>query len=187
MTPPSNTPASLEGSASPPFDQSRWFTQEVYTHDSQLKSYLRGSFPSVSDVDDIAQESYRRIWKVSATESIRSAKGFLFHIARRVATDLLRRQKAAPFSNVADSTRLSVFDIMPDAAEVACTRDELALLASAIEALPARCREVFVLRKLKRVPQKEIARLLGISEQTVQVLVLRGMKRCEKFLAKRGL
>ncbi|MBL9206776.1 MAG: sigma-70 family RNA polymerase sigma factor [Opitutaceae bacterium] len=187
MTPPPTTPTSIDASPSPTFDQSRWFTQEVYAHDSQLKSYLRGSFPSVSDVEDIAQESYRRIWKVSATETIRSAKGILFHIARRVATDLLRREKAAPFRSVADATRLAVFDGKPDAAEVACTREELTVLADAIDALPARCREVFILRKIKRVPQKEIARLLGISEQTVQVLVLRGMKRCEKYLLRRGL
>lgn len=152
----------------------------------QLKAYLRGSFPSIRDVDDIAQESYLRVWRARATQSIRSAKGFLFQIARHVATDVLRRDLVSPIKGVTDLAALSVFDGKPDAAEVACSREEIALLADAIDALPARCRQVFILRKIQRIPQKEIAGRLGISEQTVQVLVLRGMKRCEKFFACRG-
>jgi len=111
----------------------------------------------------------------------------LFHIARHVAVDLIRHDRASPIKGVTDLADLRVLDTSPDAAEVACTREEIALLADAIDALPARCREIFILRKIKRVPQKEIARHLGLSEQTVQVQVSRGMKRCEKFLARRDL
>jgi RNA polymerase sigma factor (sigma-70 family) len=164
----------------------RWFAAEVHAHDQQLKAYLRGSFPSIRDVDDVAQESYLRVWKARATQSIRSAKGFLFQIARHVATDVLRRDFASPIKGVTDLAALTVFDDKPNSAEVACSQEEISLLADAIDALPARCREVFILRKIQRLPQKEIARLLGISEQTVQVLVLRGMKRCEKFFHHRG-
>ncbi|MSU50438.1 MAG: RNA polymerase sigma factor [Opitutus sp.] len=170
-----------------PAERSQWFQKEVYTHDSQLKSYLRGSFPSIRDVDDVAQESYVRVWRARANESIRSAKGFLFQIARNVATDIIRRQQASPIKGVTDLAALSVFDSKPDAADAACTHEEIALLADAIDALPARCREVFILRKIQRIPQKKIAVLLGISEQTVQSLVFRGMKRCESFLFRRGL
>jgi RNA polymerase sigma factor (sigma-70 family) len=165
----------------------RWFVDQVHAHDAQLKAYLRHSFPSIRDVDDVAQESYLRVWKAGATQSIRSAKGFLFQIARHITTDILRRDRASPIKDVTDFAFLSVFDGKPDAADVTCSREEIALLADAIDVLPARCREVFVLRKIRRLPQKEIARRLGISEQTVQVLVLRGMKRCEKFLSRRGL
>lgn len=164
----------------------RWFAEEVHAHDLQLKAYLRGSFPSIRDVDDIAQESYLRVWKARASQSIRSARGFLFQIARHVAADILRREIASPIKGATDFAALSVLDNQPDAADNACTMEEIALLADAIDALPARCREVFILRKIQRRPQKEIAALLGISEQTVQVQVLRGMKRCEKFLSRRG-
>ena len=166
--------------------QARWFMEEVHAHDLQLKAYLRGSFPAIRDVDDVAQESYLRVWKAWAPQSIRSAKGFLFQIARHVATDVLRRDRASPVRGVTDLAALSVFDGRPDAAAWACSQEEIATLADAIDALPARCREVFILRKIHRVPQKEIASRLGISEQTVQVLVLRGMKRCETFFARRG-
>ncbi len=168
-------------------DHARWFIDEVHAHDGQLKAYLRGTFPSIRDVDDVAQESYLRVWRIRATQSIRSAKGFLFQIARHVATDALRREQASPIQRGTDLAAVTVYDGRPDAAETAFAREEIALLAEAIDALPARCRQVFMLRKIERLPQKEIARRLGISEQTVQGLVLRGMKRCEKFFARRGL
>jgi RNA polymerase sigma factor (sigma-70 family) len=60
-------------------------------------------------------------------------------------------------------------------------------VADALADLPARCREVFVLRKFKGMPQAEIAMLLGISERTVESQVTRGMKLMEKLLRERGL
>jgi RNA polymerase sigma-70 factor (ECF subfamily) len=184
---PSTQPLSAPPGLPSLAEQERWFKEEVHAHDSELKSYLRGSFPSIRDVEDVTQESYLRVWKACATQSIRSAKGFVFQIARHVATDTVRHELASPISEVTDLAILPVCDDKPDAAEAACTREEIMLLADAIDALPRRCREIFILRKIKRLPQKEIARLLGLSEQTVQVQVQRGMKCCEKFFTRRGV
>jgi RNA polymerase sigma-70 factor (ECF subfamily) len=168
-------------------DHARWFAEEVHPHGAQLKSYLRGSFPAVRDVDDVVQESFLRIWRARAMAPIASARGFLFRIARNLALDLVRRERISPIVAVTDLAALSVVEDRPDAAEKAAANQELMLLAAAIDALPARCREIVILRKLQGVPQKAIAAQLGLSEQTVQVQVLRGVKRCEKFLRQHGV
>jgi len=62
--------------------RARWFEEQVQPQGAQLKSYLRGSFPSIEDVDDIVQESYLRIWKARAAQPIESARAFLFRVAR---------------------------------------------------------------------------------------------------------
>lgn len=164
-----------------------WFASEVQPHEPILRSYLHGIFPAVRDVDDLVQESFLRIWKTHATRPIRSARAFLFQVARHLAVDLLRRNTISPIGCVTDLGASNVIDEKPDAAEVAVCQEELVLLARAIHALPSRCREIVVLRKIKCLPQKEIARMLGISEQTVQVQVLRGVKRIENFLRRRGV
>ena len=163
-------------------DQFRWFEEEVYPHESSLRNYLRGMFPGVRDVDDVVQESFLRTWKAGTSQSIRSARGFLFTVARRLALDLVRSERRSPIVAVADLGHLLVDSGVPDAADATTIAHEVELLAEAIESLPARCREIFVLRKLKGISQREIATLLGLSEQTVQVQSARGMRRCEEFL-----
>jgi RNA polymerase sigma-70 factor (ECF subfamily) len=61
------------------------------------------------------------------------------------------------------------------------------LLVQALATLPPRCREVTVLRKLKGIPQREVAARLGIAEKTVEEQVARGVRRCEAWLRKQGV
>ena len=174
--------------SSPLADQTRWFTEEVHAHDSALRSYLRRSFPAThEDVEDVVQESYLRILKAHAAHPISSAKNFLFTVARRLAIDGLRRNKISPVIAIPDLAALSVMDSAPGVVETACTRDELSLLAQAIQALPVRCREVMIMRQIQGVPQKEIARRLGVSELTVQTHVVQGLRRIEAFFRARNI
>ena len=59
-----DTALSAPHHAAIPLDRARWFKEEVHSLDTRLKSYLRGSFPSV-DVEDVVQESYLRTWLAS--------------------------------------------------------------------------------------------------------------------------
>lgn len=168
-------------------DRGRWFSDQIHPHDSSLKAYVRTAFPHLRDVDDVVQESYLRLWKARAAHPIRFGKSFLFIVARNIALNLLQRQRVSPLLPVTELAALPVEDEKTDVAEAACTREEIALLADGIESLPSRCREIFILRRIKGVSQKEIAARLGISEQTVQVQVQRGVKRCGEFLRRRGV
>ena len=165
----------------------RWFAEEVQPHDSHLKAYLHGAFPSVRDVDDVVQESYLRLWKTRATQPIRSTRAFLFSVARRLALDSIRRERTSLIDAVGDLSRLRVLQDRPDAAEIAGMQEKIRLLANAVESLPARCREVVVLRKIKAIPQKEVAAMLGVSEKTVESQFTRGMQRCAVYLRERGV
>jgi RNA polymerase sigma factor (sigma-70 family) len=175
VSPPPPAPSSCP-------EQSRWFIAEVHPHESSLRSYLRGSFPTVRDVDDVVQESFLRVWKAGAARRIGSARGFLFTVARHLALDLIRSQKRSPIVTVTDLSSLFVLTNGPDAADAASRAEEIELLVEAIDSLPPRCREIFILRKLQGVAQKEIARRLGLSEQTVQVQAARGLGRCGQFI-----
>lgn len=180
-----STPTTSE--PAPGANQTRWFTEEVHAHDSSLKAYLRGSFPAVRDVDDVVQESYLRIWKARDRQPIQCVRAFLFRIARNVALNLLNRERVSPIDAVKDLTALPVVEDGPNAAASACAREELLLLAQAIDSLPARCREIVILRRIKNVSQKEIAARLGITEETVEVQVVRGVKRCGDYLRRHGV
>lgn len=168
-------------------DQSRWFADEVHPHGPSLKAYLRGSFPAVRDVEDVVQEAYVRVWKARALQPIRSSRGFLFQVARRVALDILRRGRASPIEAGRDLAVLSVYTHEPDGAELTLVRERRRLLIDAIASLPRRCREIVIMRKLEEIPQREVAAALGLSERTVENLLARGVRRCEAYLREHGL
>jgi RNA polymerase sigma-70 factor (ECF subfamily) len=140
-------------------DRSQWFAEQVQTHESSLRFYLHGSFPCVRDVDDVVQESYLRVWKARAAQPIQSARAFLFKVARHVAVDLLRRRGNSPLDAIGDLNALCVLDDRPSAVEALSAQEKLDLLADAVMALPARCREIVLLRKIRCIPQKEVAAL----------------------------
>jgi len=167
-----------------PESPEKWFKDQVQPHDGSLKAWLRGRYPSVRDVDDIVQESYLRIWKARELHPIDSAKAFLFRIARNLALDTIRHERLSPINVVTDLSLLFVVDDKPDAAALATRQQEIELLVEAIDALPARCREIFILRKLRGVSQKNIAARLGLSEQTVQVQAARGLRRVAESLRR---
>ncbi len=174
--------------AMPPHtDQVKWFTDEVHLHDAQLKAYLRGSFPSVRDVDDVVQESYLRVWRARAEGPIRSARAFLFTVARRLAIDGVRRHIASPIEAVEDLGRLAVADEAADVAREAEQRERVGILGEAIGQLPERCREVFLLHKIHCLSRRETAERLGLAEKTVEVQTARAMDRCGEFLRRRGV
>ena len=171
---------------SPVANQARWFSEEVHAHDSQLKAYLRGSFPGMRDVEDVVQESYLRIWKARAVQPIRCAKAFLFTVARSVALNVLRKKRNAPFEAYGDFSASRVLDETPNAVETAILHERIDLLADALMTLPPRCREITVLHKVQGFSQKEVAARLGLSERTVEAQVGIGVRRCHAQLRQHG-
>lgn len=180
-------PSSNDSAPAVEQDSTRWFAAEVQLHEPKLRSFLRGMFPAVRDVDDIVQESYLRVWRRQAARPIESAKGFLFQVARRLALDSLRRDRLSRARQLEEAGAAPVVDDQPDSATTAGDQELYDLLADALIGLPARCREVTLLRKIHGMSQREVATRLGLSERTVENQCRRGVKRCEAYLRARGV
>ncbi len=190
MPPPTPQAAASSPSSRPDWDAggaTRWFSEEVHRHDASLKAYLHGSFPAVRDVDDVVQESYLRIWQARAIEPVRSARAFLFRIARNLALDLVRRERCSPVGMVADLAALPVPAESPSAASAASTNEKIALLATALLALPPIGRQVVMMRRLEGLSRAETAQQLGIAEKTVDEHLARGLRKLEEHLRARGV
>lgn len=168
-------------------DQSRWFSEQLQPHEADLRAFLRARFPSLHDLDDVIQESYARILRARAIGKASLNRAYLFVVARNVALDVLRHHQVAPMENFAEIERLAVVEDRPDAAEAASHHQELEILAEAIATLPPRCRGIFLLRRYHDLSHKQIARKLGISENTVNAQLVIAMLRCREYLRMRGV
>lgn len=163
----------------------RWFMQEVEPHEPSLRAYLQAATPATMDAEDLLQESYLRLLRVRETTAVRCVKALLFVIARNAVRDAVRHKLS---NREIPSTEIDAFPVLDDTADVVdlvARRQEQTLLAEAMRALPERCREVLILRKIHGLSQKEIAQKLGISENTVESLVSRGLRRCAHYLRPR--
>ena len=173
----------------PPSDPetTRWFTEEVQPHESELRAYLRTKFSSHLDIDDLVQETYARLLQAREQAPLRSAKAYLFTTARNAAFDIFRRRKIVAIDGLAEIELLPVFEDRPGVAEAVCHDQELQLLAEAIQALPDRCRRVLTLRKLHGLSHRDIAQQMDITENTVNAQVAIGVLRLRDYLRACGV
>jgi RNA polymerase sigma factor (sigma-70 family) len=174
-------------SVPPPAADTRWFTEEVQPHEGDLRKYIHRQFPRLTDVDDVVQESFLRILRANSAGRIACARAYLFTTARNVGYELFRKFRIYGDKLVTDPAVLRIVDDGADVAEKVSSAQEIALLFEAIDRLPSRCREVYILRKIHGLSQRAIAQRLGVSECTVEVQITRGTKKCAQFLFERGV
>jgi len=170
----------------PACEVNRWFASDVHPHEPALRAYLRGRFPSLTDVDDVIQEAYLRIIRVRAHGGIRSPKSMLFVIARNLAVDVFRRKYAMPTDDLVNIERIPDLIEEHGATGGDIHDQELELLEEAVLALPERCRQVILLKKFKNLSYDEISKLLGISRHTISAHTTTGMMKCRDYLRAHG-
>jgi RNA polymerase sigma-70 factor (ECF subfamily) len=151
-----------------------------------LRACLYRYARNAADVDELLQETYAHLLAAGAAqgrEEVRSIRAFALTVARNVALSWLRHRQVVPIELVADLEALELLDEAGQVDEIVNTHQELALLTAAVAALPTRCRQVFTLRKVYGLSQKEIAAELKISENTVEQHLAKGMRLCSAALA----
>lgn len=152
---------------------------ELLALEPTLRSYLRRYATQPADVDDLVQGVYERLLTIDACTAvgIRSVRAFALTSARNLALDWHRHRRVVPIRLVEENSDLDVLDERVRVVDAVAAQQELKYVQAAIEALPVRCREVFVMRKVQGYTQKEIAARLSISEHTVEQHLVKAVKR----------
>lgn len=137
-------------------------------HEPALRAWLHKRRLAGLEVDDIIQEAYARLIALDTVEAIRNPRTYAYQTVYSVLVSHARRSRVIPFQTVADIDALGAASDEPSPEHQAVDRDELQHLAEAIAGLPGRAREVFVLRRVHGLAQRDVARRLGLSESTVE-------------------
>lgn len=162
----------------------RWFMEEVLPHEPQLMRYLRRNWRDVDEIDDLRQEVYARVFDAASERRPQSAAAFVQSVARNLLIDRARRSQVVSIETFADMEA-----VMPMADEFCperhfSARSELRRLQSALDRLPPRCGEVVRLRKIDGLSQREVAELMGITEDTVERQVSKGLRALASALGR---
>ena len=159
-----------------------WFVREVLPLEAALMQFLRRSWPNKSDIDDLAQEVYARVYEAAREKIPQPVKPFVFAIARNLLIDRVRHEHVVPIEAVADLETLGVAVDAPGPDRNVMAQDELRRLQAALEKLPPRCREVVVLGRIEGLSGKEISQRMGIGASTVSEHLATGMNTLADLL-----
>ncbi len=149
---------------------------------SEIAAMVARIVPS-HDVEDIVQETYLRLRRVLASQEIRHPRAYIYQTARNLALDSLKKggnTRPEEWCDDADyaATRS---DVTADAID---SHRSFERLCDAIECLPERAQQVFVMKKVYGYSQREISTELGIAESTVEKHVSLATRRCNDFMTK---
>lgn len=137
----------------------------------------------LQDVDlseDIVQESYTALWeKLQEGVHVLNRKSYLYMMVRNRCLDHLRK-KGVPTEYLKPYDTYGIIDD-DDAQERSQTE---ARLWTAIDSLPEKCREVFIMSKRDGLKYEEIADELGLSVNTVRNQISKALKVLKEGIHK---
>lgn len=158
-----------------------WVGAQVMPHEGDVRLWLRRARIAESDIDDLIQEAYCRMAALDSVDHIDRPDGYFFQIVRNLLIEQFRRARVVRFDAAVEIDMLSSGEEnSPE--RITAARRELARVQGLIADLPERCRRIFELRKIHGLPQREIARLLGVSESVVENDGAKGLRLILKAL-----
>lgn len=170
------------------FDRDRafWLARHVLPHEAALRGWLRRKCVLGVEVDDIVQETYAILAALDSVDEIRNPRSYAFQTAHSLILAHIRRSKIVSIRSASDLELQSAPADIPSPERTAQDRDELAHVAKVLEDLPSHVRDVFVLRRVQGLSQREIARQLGITENSVEKRVSQGIRALMDVFGRGG-
>jgi RNA polymerase sigma factor (sigma-70 family) len=145
-----------------------WFKREILSHEEVLMRFLARVWRRRDEHADIRQETYARVYEAALKSRPRMPKAFLFATARHLMADRVRRERIVSIRAGGESEYLNVLvnELSPERRVSAA--EELTRLARALDRLPPKCRQVFWLRRVQNVSQKQLADRFGVTEKAIE-------------------
>jgi RNA polymerase sigma-70 factor (ECF subfamily) len=158
----------------------------------ELLNFLARQVNDRDTAADLAQESFVRVLTAeSSGQAVLDMRAFLYRTARNLVIDQHRRNEVRRHDDLdawpEDQHLPAPQHLQPE--ERLASQQVIRAYVATIEALPARCREAFVLHVFDDCSHARIAQHMGISVSMVEKHIVRAMvacKLCERRLRGQG-
>ncbi|MBU2915373.1 RNA polymerase sigma factor [Reichenbachiella agariperforans] len=155
----------------------------IHIHQEQsvpLRNFLYYRFGSLEKAQDCAQESFVRLWENCSKVAFEKAKSYLFTIANRIFLDDVSHQKVVLKFEKHESMSSIQMEHNPE--YVYRESEFKSQLETAVSSLPDKQRTVFLMSRIDKIPNKEIAETLDISIKTVEKHMTSALKSLKEQL-----
>ncbi len=152
----------------------------------KLRGYVM-KFVKVSQfAEDIVQDAFLKVWEIRDTiDPEKYFSGYLFTITRNLVFKFLKA--AANNNDVLDEILISTVPTDPEAGNLVEWKELSLEIQQAIQMLPPKRREVFLLCKEDQMSYDEVSAKLGISRNTIKEHMVLAMKSIKEYLKSRSL
>lgn len=155
-------------------------------HYSELTKFLTQRLGCPTLARELIHDTYIRVRSLKQHPSLENPLAYLYRIVINLARDERRQAGRRAQHLNQDSNMEDLPDARPSIESEIDEHRELRLLQQAVDELPPRCREVFVLRKYHALEQALIAERLGISRSMVEKHLRKGLVYCRQRVKELG-
>lgn len=141
----------------------------------KLVRFAREFVLSTEDAENIIQDIFIYLWEhKELLDTLTNLNAFLFTLVKNKCIDQLRHRKLLErkreeFKTVLDKEiQLKLYALQQFDENALSNEDIEIILNNAINSLPEKCREVFILSRMEGLKNREIAERLNISAKTVE-------------------
>ncbi|WP_427789068.1 RNA polymerase sigma factor [Brevundimonas diminuta] len=156
-------------------ERARWFDQHILPHEDGLRAWCRRRRLGPEDIDDIIQEAYTILASRDRLDDLAHPSAYLYRIVHSLVIRDARRARIVPFEPIDKMERLDAARDPFSPERIAIGREDMRRMAAAIQTMPARVRDAFVMRRVEGYSQREIAKRMAITESTVEKHIAKGL------------
>ncbi|WP_241070377.1 sigma-70 family RNA polymerase sigma factor [Achromobacter insuavis] len=151
-------------------------------HHSWLARWLRYRTANSDCAADLAHDTFMRVLTAKEIPPLSEPRAFLATIARRLLSNHYRRE-------MIERAYLEALANLPEAVEPSSESrhiviETLLAIDRALDSLPGKVREAFLLAQLEGLRHEDIAARLGVTTRTVSNYMVRAVQAC--FFAQDG-
>ncbi len=141
-----------------------------------LEKYFRKRVYNQNEVDDLVQDVFYRLTSRTDSTKLERPEAFIFQIAANLLRDKARREatKRSFTKHLSDQNENAFEELSPE--RVLLGKEKVVALKNALNELPERTRNVFLLHRFEEFKYREIAQQLGISMSSVEKHMMDAIK-----------
>ncbi|WP_109829342.1 RNA polymerase sigma-70 factor [Reichenbachiella versicolor] len=157
---------------------SRTFEKVFKEYYSPLTNFAYQYLRDHEEAEEIVQETFSKVWsKKSDLEIKTNIKSYLFGAVRNACLNNLKHQKI-----IREHENYEMHRDHSDSTDFMELDDLQKQIDSALEELPEKCRQIFIMSRYEEKKYREIADELKISVKTVETQMSRALKVMRKAL-----
>lgn len=166
-------PAADTGEAVPKRAEAADIERLFREHNTALLRFIAAKLGSEQEAREIAQEAYVQLLRLDHPEAVSYLRAFLFKTASNLVVDRLRQRGRRSHVSSSNGLELAVFELSPE--RQVGSEQEVAVVRAAVNELPPKCRQAFLLQRVHELSSEEIAERMGINARMIRRYVARAL------------